>query len=142
VADAFAAQQHFARHRDFLEARARGDDDCARLPLTGHRIEQPAVCAGRDARDVDHLEVGAGSGSLLLHGRAEIVAGDPFREAGVAIDPFDAQQVAAQHMAGKDQGSVAEACSGESGGESGDAAPHHDDVVRVSQIGIQSESGF
>ena len=131
VAHALAAQLLFAWDPERLQRRARGHHDrpCPHIALT--RGHAPASVFGVQSGCLRGGELGARSDRLLLNDRAQVVARDAVRKAGIAIDPFDAQEVASERSTGQHARLPPGTRRRQSRGQACDAASDNHDVVLV-----------
>ena len=133
MADAAPAQGRLAGHVQFREAGAGGNNDGAGRVGFGPVGDQPPVAVGFELGHFGHGKTGARFGRLALRDRAQIVAGDAARKAREAVDLFNAEQIAAEHIAGQHDHGAAEPRRRQPGGEAGDAAAGDQNVEFLSQ---------
>ena len=96
VAHALAAQLLFARYPERLQRRARRDHDRSCPDIAFARAHAPRPVIGVQPGRFGGGEFRAGSDSLFLNDRAQVVARHAVGKAGIAVDALDAHQVAAE----------------------------------------------
>ena len=128
LADAAAGEPVGAGHAEGLEGGPGGEDQRRGFPLTLPGLDDDAVGAGREAGERRRGEFGAARRRLELDVRAQAVALHPVREAGIAVDAADAEEMSPGRVPGQHQGRGAEARRVQPGGQPGNAAAGDDDV--------------
>jgi hypothetical protein len=111
VAYALAEEPLLARNSQLLEARTSGDDH--RLCLYRAAVagaSAPYALALAEVYELHHPELRARGSGLLLHYRTQIIAGNSFWKARIAIDLVDAEQLAAEDCAGQSHGAPPQPC--------------------------------
>ncbi len=141
VTDALAAQQGFARHVEFLQRRARCDDDGSRGVFAALTRNAPATVLLAYLVCLRHRELGPGICRLALYGGTQLVPGDALRMPRIRLYPLDAQQVPSEHRSCQNQGLTAESSCRQPRGQAGDAAADDDDFEFTVQCHIPISAG-
>ena len=131
VAHALAAQSRLARNPERPRRRAGCNDNGSGPQLALARRDAPASFVCVESGHRPGPEIRARTGGLFLHHRAQLIAGDPVGKAGIAVDPFDTQQLASKCRAGHDARLWPGACTEQARGQAGDAAADDHYVVFV-----------
>src|SRR4029077_10858041 len=122
-----ALQSLFSRYVELLQRRSRRENDGTCQDIAFPRRDAPLAVLRIDTLQAAHHELGSGGNGLLLGHRTQIVTGDPFGEAGEALDLLDAQKLSADDVTGTDECASPQPPRRPAGGHAGDAAPsyHH-----------------
>src|SRR5262245_18863173 len=131
VAHALAPQPLFPRDSERLQCRSGGDHNGTCPYLAVACGQTPLSFVGTQRGRLARGELRSGGDRLLLNDRAQVVAGNAVGKARIAVDSFDAQEVAAECCTGEDASLTPGPRGGQSRGQPCDTSSNNDDVVLV-----------
>ncbi len=127
MAHAHAGQTLLSGNTELLQRRPRCENDsaCQDIALCGRHT--PLSVLRIHAFEAVHHELSPGRDGLILHHRTQVVTRNAVREAGEALDLFDADKLAAEDVSRKDERASPQACRRHARTHAGDAAScdHH-----------------